>query len=190
MTRSSAVEAARYTGTYPGRPDQVRRARTDVSRHLAADDAVLITSELASNAILFFLLCFRVAIAAVGGKRTCGLCCSTTSSSLPLVAEPRETGQPATGQGQLRHEYHRTRRVRREVLHSHSKDRSFTLRAEIFPGYLWLEVEDLGGPWHLKPRDTGRPHGLDVVEALTGPDNWGIDGDQAGRVVWCRLHHR
>src|SRR5260370_208932 len=46
----------------------------------------------------FSLLCFRVAIAAIGGKRTCGLCCSTTSSSLPLVAEPRETGQPPTGQ--------------------------------------------------------------------------------------------
>ena len=34
------------------------------------------------------------------------------------------------------------------------------------------------------------PHGLDVVEALTGPDNWGVAGGQAGRVVWCRLHHR
>jgi hypothetical protein len=63
----------------------------------------------------FFLLCFRVAIATVGGKRTCGLRCSTTSSSLALVTEPRETGQPATGQGQLRHGYHRTRLVRREA---------------------------------------------------------------------------
>lgn len=73
------------------------------------------------------------------------------------------------------------------VTHSHSKDQSFTVRAEIYPGYLWLEVEDHGGPWNLKPRDTDRPHGLDVVEALTGPDNWGVDGSEARRVVWCRL---
>jgi serine/threonine-protein kinase RsbW len=130
VTRSSAVEAARYTGTYPGRPDQVQRACKDVARHLAGhpatDDAVLITSEVASNA----------------------------------------------------------------VLHSQSKDRFFTVRAELHAGYLWLEVEDLGGPWNLQPREAGRPHGLDVVEALAGPDNWGVDGDQAGRVVWCRLHHR
>jgi len=127
VTGSSAVEAARNTGTYPGRPDQVQRARKDVARHLAGhpatDDAVLIVSELASNAIL----------------------------------------------------------------HSHSKGQSFTVRAETFPDYLWLEVEDLGGPWHLQPPDPARPHGLDVVEALTGPDNWGVDGCEAGRVVWARL---
>ena len=127
VTGSSAVEAARYTGTYPGRPDQVWRACRDVARHLAghpaSDDAVLITSELASNA----------------------------------------------------------------VLHSSSKGQFFTVRAEIFPGYLWLEVEDLGGPWNPKPRDAARPHGLDVIEALTGQDNWGVAGTEAGRVVWCRL---
>jgi anti-sigma regulatory factor (Ser/Thr protein kinase) len=131
VTRSSAVEALRYTGTYPGRPDQVQRVRKDVARYLAghpaghpaADDAVLITSELASNAIL----------------------------------------------------------------HSSSNGQSFIVRAEIYPGYIWLEVEDLGGPWILRPRDACRPHGLDVVEALAGPDNWGVDGDEAGRVAWCRL---
>ena len=127
VTRSSALEALRYTGTYPGRPDQVQRARKDVARYLAghpaADDAVLITSELASNAIL----------------------------------------------------------------HSSSNGQSFIVRAEIYPGCIWLEVEDLGGPWILRPRDACRPHGLDVVEALTGPDNWGVDGDHAGRAVWCRL---
>ncbi len=121
------MEAARHTGTYPGRPDQVQRARRDVARHLAGhpatDDAVLITSELASNAIV----------------------------------------------------------------HSDSKGVFFTVRAEIFPGYIWLEVEDLGGHWNLKPRDAARPRGLDVVEALADPDNWGMDGGQGGRVVWCRL---
>jgi hypothetical protein len=26
-----------------------------------------------------------------------------------------------------------------------------------------------------------------VVEALTGPDNLGVDGSERGRVVWARL---
>jgi hypothetical protein len=52
---------------------------------------------------------------------------------------------------------------------------------------LWLEVEDLGGHWNLEPRDAARPHGLDVVEALTGSDNWGVDRGERGHVVWCRL---
>ena len=73
------------------------------------------------------------------------------------------------------------------VLHSGSKGRSFTVRAEIHPGCLRIEVEDLGGPWNPEPRDTSRPHGLDVIDALTGPDNWGVDANQIGRVVWCRL---
>ncbi len=73
------------------------------------------------------------------------------------------------------------------VLYSNSKGQFYTVRAEVHDTYVWLEVEDLGGPWNLHPRDATRPHGLDVVEALTGPDNWGVDGDQAGRVVWCRL---
>ena len=66
--------------------------------HPAAADAVLVASELAANAIMFSLLCFRVAIAATGGQRTCGLHCSTTSSSVPLVTEPRETVSLQHGQ--------------------------------------------------------------------------------------------
>lgn len=62
------VSATRHTCTYPGRADQVRHVRRAVAQHLAgcpaADDAVLIASELASNAILFFLLSSCVAIAA------------------------------------------------------------------------------------------------------------------------------
>lgn len=69
--------------------------------------------ELSANAVAFFLLCLRIAIAAIGGKRACGLCCSTTSSSLPLVAEPRETGQLPAGQATATR-FHRTWRVRRE----------------------------------------------------------------------------
>jgi serine/threonine-protein kinase RsbW len=71
------------------------------------------------------------------------------------------------------------------VLHSASAGQFFTVRTEIFPAYLWLEVEDLGGQWTMKPPGESRPHGFDVVEALT-PD-WGVDGDERGRVAWARL---
>jgi anti-sigma regulatory factor (Ser/Thr protein kinase) len=126
MTTEPAA-ATRFTGTYPGRADQVQRARRAVARHLAgcpaADDAVLIVSELASNAIV----------------------------------------------------------------HSASRVEFFTIRAELHPDHVRVEAEDLGGPWRCRRHD-GRPHGLDVVEALTGPDGWGVEmtGD-GGRIVWARL---
>ena len=119
--------ATRHTCTYPGRADQVRHVRRAVAAHLtgcpAADDAVLIASELASNA----------------------------------------------------------------VLHSRSKCGQFTIRAELHPDHVLIEAEDLGGPW--RPRSSGdRPHGLNVVEALTGPEGWGVKTtDDGGRVVWARL---
>ena len=73
------------------------------------------------------------------------------------------------------------------VVHSASQGQFFTVRAERFPDYVWVEAEDLGGPWRCRQRD-GRPHGLDVVEALTGPDGWGIETTTGGcRVVWARL---
>ncbi len=73
------------------------------------------------------------------------------------------------------------------VLFSASAGHFFTVRAELHGSYLWLEVEDGGGPRHPRPHDDTRPHGLDVVAALTGPDGWGVDGDASGRVVWARL---
>jgi hypothetical protein len=73
------------------------------------------------------------------------------------------------------------------VLHSASRGEFFTIRAELHPGYVWVEAEDLGGPWRGKQPD-GRPHGLDLVEALTGPDGWGVETTtDGGRVVWARL---
>ena len=52
---------------------------------------------------------------------------------------------------------------------------------------MWIEVEDLGGEWHCKPRDD-RPHGLDIIGALAGPDNWGTETTSDGdRIVWARL---
>ncbi len=73
------------------------------------------------------------------------------------------------------------------VRHSASAGGFFTVRAELFHDYLWLECEDLGGPWHPRPADD-RPHGLDIIEALTGPGNWGTETTSNGdRIVWARL---
>jgi hypothetical protein len=50
-----------------------------------------------------------------------------------------------------------------------------------------IEVEDLGGPWHPGQPD-GRPHGLDIIGALTGPDGWETDtADEGNRIVRARL---
>ena len=56
---STAHATTGYTGVFSGRPDQVSRARHAVTRHLAghpaADNAALIVSELAANAVLHSL---------------------------------------------------------------------------------------------------------------------------------------
>ena len=74
------------------------------------------------------------------------------------------------------------------VVHSASRhEGGFTVRAEVRQEYLRIEVEDAGGPWRDGPRDDGRPHGFDVVAAIAGAGNWGIDGDDRGRVAWARF---
>ena len=73
------------------------------------------------------------------------------------------------------------------ILHSRSRGDHFTVRAHLHVDYVLIEVEDLGGPWRLRPSGD-RPHGLNVIESLTGPDGWGIKTtDDGGRVVWGRL---
>ena len=51
-----AATATMYTGTFRGRPDQVRQVRAAVARYLdgcpVAEDAVLAVSEIASNSVL------------------------------------------------------------------------------------------------------------------------------------------
>jgi hypothetical protein len=183
--------ATRFTATYPGRLDQVQDARHEVARHLtgcpAQDDAMLIVSEFASNAILFFLLSSCVAIAAIGGQVDLQPALSDYLFLAAVRCGTCETGQPPRSAGQLRHGCHRTRRLRKEVLHSASRGESFTIRAELHPDYVRVEAEDLGGPWRSRRHDD-RPHGLDVVEALTGPDGWGTKpASDGGRVVWARL---
>jgi serine/threonine-protein kinase RsbW len=74
------------------------------------------------------------------------------------------------------------------VLHSASRHGgSFILRAEAGLDRVRIEVEDAGGPWRDGPNEDGRPHGFDVVTALAGAGNWGIDGDARGRVAWAWL---
>jgi hypothetical protein len=73
------------------------------------------------------------------------------------------------------------------VIHSGSAGEFFTVRCERHAGYVWVEVEDLGGPWQRKPPGD-RPHGLDIISALAGPGNWGTETTSDGdRVVWARL---
>jgi serine/threonine-protein kinase RsbW len=78
------------------------------------------------------------------------------------------------------------------AIHSSSRHQPggrFIVRAEVRAGeYAWVEVQDQGGIWAgHHPRD-GRPHGLDIVQAITGDRGWGIGGDATlGRVAWARL---
>jgi anti-sigma regulatory factor (Ser/Thr protein kinase) len=72
----------------------------------------------------------------------------------------------------------------------HSRSRmpggTFTVRTTISPGnYAWVEVEDSGGPWTPANSDPTRRHGLNIVCALAS--DWGIDGDDAVRVIWARF---
>jgi hypothetical protein len=126
-TTAAAAGTRRHTGTYPAEPRQVGIARAALAGWLDGgpqDEAILVASEFATNA----------------------------------------------------------------VLHSASRHGGvFTLRAEVRQEYLRIEVEDAGGPWRDGPRDDGRPHGFDVVAAIAGAGNWGIDGDDRGRVAWARL---
>jgi serine/threonine-protein kinase RsbW len=77
------------------------------------------------------------------------------------------------------------------AIHSSSRQPGgrFIVRAEVRPGdCAWVEVEDQGGTWAgHHPRD-GRPHGLDIIQAIAGDRSWGIAGDATlGRVAWARL---
>jgi anti-sigma regulatory factor (Ser/Thr protein kinase) len=73
------------------------------------------------------------------------------------------------------------------VLHSASAGAYFTVRCQASPGRVRIEVEDLGGPWQ-PGRPDSRPHGLDIIRALTGPGGWGTDTTaQGNRIVWAQL---
>jgi hypothetical protein len=73
------------------------------------------------------------------------------------------------------------------ILHTQSRGSTFTVRCQLSARTAQIEVEDLGGPW--RPRNPGdRPHGLDIIAALTGPDQWGTQpAGTGGRTVWATL---
>jgi anti-sigma regulatory factor (Ser/Thr protein kinase) len=73
------------------------------------------------------------------------------------------------------------------ILHTRSRSRTFCVRCQLSPREARIEVEDLGGPWRPRAPDD-RPHGLDIVQALTGPDGWGTRPVGTGhRITWARL---
>lgn len=64
----------------------------------------------------------------------------------------------------------------------------FTVRAEVSEDdHLYIAVEDQGGAWDVRSCELLPQHGLELVQAMVGPGNWGIAGDAAGRLVWARL---
>jgi serine/threonine-protein kinase RsbW len=73
------------------------------------------------------------------------------------------------------------------IMHTRSRGASFTIRCHARPTQARIEVEDNGGPWRTRqPGD--RPHGLDIIAALTGPDGWGTQpAGTGGRIVWAEL---
>ena len=75
------------------------------------------------------------------------------------------------------------------VLHSASgrPGGKFTVRATVQPrDYLWVEVEDEGGPWTQAVGDGEPGHGLDIVSTIA--DDWGKDGSpMTGWIVWARV---
>lgn len=75
------------------------------------------------------------------------------------------------------------------VLHSRSgrPGGTFTVACERHRGHVRIDVADQGGPWPDRPaaRSGESWHGLDIVRGLSAAT--GVAGDEAGRVVWCRI---
>jgi hypothetical protein len=69
------------------------------------------------------------------------------------------------------------------VRHSRSRGEEFTVVWEVARHYVWIAVEDLGGPWR-PPEPGGCHHGLQIVAALA--TQWGIEPTLEGCVVWAR----
>jgi anti-sigma regulatory factor (Ser/Thr protein kinase) len=130
MDTPRAPEKVIFQRDYPGTASQATHVRTDLAKLTAefpaADDLILLASELVANAI-------------------------THSRS----AQPGGT---------------------------------ITVRAYLYPGdYAWVEVTDQGGDWNQPADDDEHGRGLDLVAAIAGPGNWGIDGSPACRTAWYRL---
>ena len=74
--------------------------------------------------------------------------------------------------------------VSNAVLHSRSRNAEFTVACEVSAQYVWIAVEDLGGPWR-PPEPDGCHYGLAVVAALAA--RWGVEATAGGRVAWARV---
>jgi serine/threonine-protein kinase RsbW len=76
------------------------------------------------------------------------------------------------------------------VRHSLSRIGHFTVTVQLCETYVYVEVEDEGGPWYCPSGyDDGRPHGLDIIAAISGRD-WGVDPVDGGRrAVWARVKY-
>ena len=73
------------------------------------------------------------------------------------------------------------------ILHSRSRGARFTIRVQLHRNYVRVACQDAGGVWRSRRQDD-RPHGLSIVEALTGPAAWGMEvTGGGGRIVWARL---
>jgi anti-sigma regulatory factor (Ser/Thr protein kinase) len=53
------------------------------------------------------------------------------------------------------------------IVHTRSLGSTFRVRCQLSPGAARIEVEDLGGPWRQRRNPGDRPHGLDLIQALT-----------------------
>lgn len=74
------------------------------------------------------------------------------------------------------------------ILHTRSRGSTLRVRCQLTPRAARIEVEDFGGPWRQRRNPGDRPHGLDIIQALTGPDHWGTQPTgTGGRIVWAQL---
>jgi len=73
------------------------------------------------------------------------------------------------------------------ITHTRSRDAAFGIGCELSHRSARIEARDMGGPWRDSAPDD-RPHGLAIIQALTGPGGWGtgVTGD-GGRLTWARL---
>ena len=99
-TTAAAAGTRRHTGTYPAEPRQVGLARAALTGWLGggprADEAILVASEFATNSVLF--PCRDSRHQRQGDLRPVLFDYLFLAA---LFTEPREKGQPPTGQGQL-----------------------------------------------------------------------------------------
>ena len=189
----TAATATAYTGTFHGTVDQVSPIRREVARHLGdcpvTDDAVLVASEFffprfRSVSPKFALMSRTKCLRQDGSQVTrpmLGLIAAhpywraaeaDLRASAPLPHPPRRclSRSPLIPGCLMRHTDRGEELAANAILHSRSRGQAFTIRVELHRHHVRVECHDSGGPWRSRRQDD-RPHGLHIVEALTGPDS-------------------